>query len=148
MASEPPEIHPSGTWTGSARWVPFKPTPLSIHSLSKWCTSQSVLEHLPQAFHQEQAGKLGLSVDGTEVVLALKLPECPICTEYITFQDRFRAVYGPNHAARAVLVPFDTWASKQDANNYAGSILRFGRPSPPEFAPIVVAKQRSTHRLC
>eukprot|EP00969_Alexandrium_andersonii_P271891 12016517-Alexandrium_andersonii.AAC.1 len=134
MASEPPDIQPSGTSTGSARWIPFKPTPPSIHT-------QRVLEGLPQTFHQEYAAQLGLSAESTEVVVALKLPECPICIEYITFQNRYREVYGPNHAAVAIPVPWATWKSKRDANNYAGSILHSGRPSPPEFIPIVIAKQ-------
>eukprot|EP00969_Alexandrium_andersonii_P077794 3431491-Alexandrium_andersonii.AAC.1 len=69
MASEPPEIHPSATRTGSARWIPFKHTPPCRHT-------QRVLEGLSPTFHQDYAGKLGLSVDATEIVVALKLPEC------------------------------------------------------------------------
>eukprot|EP00969_Alexandrium_andersonii_P197396 8720769-Alexandrium_andersonii.AAC.1 len=134
MASEPPEIQPSGTWTGSARWIPFK------HTLPS-CHTQRVLEDLPRTFHQEYADKLGLSVDDTEVVVALKLPECPISIEYITFQNRFRQIYGPNHAAVAVPVSWNSWPSKRDANNYVGSILHSGRPCPPEFIPVVIPKQ-------
>eukprot|EP00969_Alexandrium_andersonii_P264540 11692375-Alexandrium_andersonii.AAC.1 len=61
MATEPPEIQPSGTRTGSARWASFKHTPPCRHT-------QRVLDGLSQTFHQEYAGKLGLSVDDTEVV--------------------------------------------------------------------------------
>eukprot|EP00969_Alexandrium_andersonii_P009246 404886-Alexandrium_andersonii.AAC.1 len=83
MSSEPPYIHPSGTRTGSARWVPFKPTPPSIDT-------QRLLDELPEGFHPEYAAKLGLSAACAEVVVALKLPDCPICIEYITFQNKYR----------------------------------------------------------
>ena len=141
MEAEPPAPQPSGTWSGSAFWIRFKPTRPSLYTVEEWCEEHGIEGHLPEAFHQAQAHRLRLSVEDTEVALALKLPECDICMDYIAFLDSFRSIHGPNHAARAVMVPFDSWSSKREANNYADSIRRFGRPSPPEFVPIVVAKQ-------
>eukprot|EP00969_Alexandrium_andersonii_P065434 2883324-Alexandrium_andersonii.AAC.1 len=68
MATEPPVVQPSATWTG-VRWAPFEPTKPSIYT-------QHALGDLPPVFHQEEAAKLGLSVECTEVVLALQLPDC------------------------------------------------------------------------
>eukprot|EP00969_Alexandrium_andersonii_P049502 2172834-Alexandrium_andersonii.AAC.1 len=71
MELEPPEVHPKGTWSGSAFWTRFKPTPPSIYSVSEWCDTQKVPGHLPQVFHHQQALKRGLSTEGTELVLGL-----------------------------------------------------------------------------
>eukprot|EP00969_Alexandrium_andersonii_P168357 7441996-Alexandrium_andersonii.AAC.1 len=78
MEPEPPVAHPAGTWSGSAFWIRFKPTPPSIYSIAEWCDEHDVQGHLPEAFHQAQALKLGLSMGDTELTLALKLPECEI----------------------------------------------------------------------
>ena len=141
METEPPVPQPSGTWAGSASWIRFKPTRPSLYTVVEWCEEQGIEARHPEAFHRVQAHRLGLSVEDTELTLALRLPECDICSDYIAFLSSFRSIYGPNHAARAVMNPFDSWPSKREANNYADSIRRYGRPSPPEFVPIVVAKQ-------
>eukprot|EP00969_Alexandrium_andersonii_P005408 234817-Alexandrium_andersonii.AAC.1 len=99
--------------------------------MAEWCDKLRVARHLPQVFHRQQASRLGLDIDATELVLGLVLPESEICTQYIVFQNNYRAVYGPNQAARTNLVPFNSWASSRDAHEYVASIARHGRPYPP-----------------
>eukprot|EP00969_Alexandrium_andersonii_P036354 1593233-Alexandrium_andersonii.AAC.1 len=79
MACEPPVIQPCATWAG-CHWVTFEPTRPSA-------ATQNILSALPSTFDAEQAAKLGCSVEESEVVPAIQLPDCTVCHEYATFQN-------------------------------------------------------------
>eukprot|EP00969_Alexandrium_andersonii_P265871 11750305-Alexandrium_andersonii.AAC.1 len=60
----------------------------------------------------------------------------------MAFQNRYREIYGPNHAVMATLSFRDSWPDKRVMTNYIGSITSYGRPVPPDFVVIAVKKKR------